>query len=60
MIERMISSPSPMDWPSEDATRLSDSVADRVKMISSVEAALRNARVFSRAPSKASVAALAR
>ena len=35
-------------------------VAERVKMISSVEPAFKKLRTFSRAPSKASVAALAR
>ena len=61
MIESTISSPSfRCPCPKDDATRLIASVAERVKTISSVEPALRNARTFSRASSNASVAALAR
>ena len=61
MMDRTISSPRPM-WarPNEDATRFTASVAERVNTISSVDPALRKARTFSRAPSNASVAALAR
>ena len=61
MIESTISSPSPIVIaPKQAATRLIAPVAERVKMISSVEPALRKARTVSRAPSNASVAALAR
>ena len=47
-----ISSPGPIcARPKEDATRLSASVAPRVKTISSMEPALMKARTFSRAAS---------
>ncbi len=47
-----ISSPGPIFLrPKLDATRLIDSVAERVKTISSVEAAFRNRRTLSRAAS---------
>ena len=61
MIVSTISSPGSMPArPTPFATRLIDSVAERVKMISSVEAAFRNARTLSRPPSNPSVAAFAR
>ena len=61
MIDRTISSPSPIPFmPKLEATRLIASVAERVKITSSTDLALMNRRTLSRAPSKPSVAALAR
>ena len=60
MMESTISSPAPMDWPRDEATVLMAPVPERVKMISSMLSAFRNARAVSRACSNASVAALAR
>ena len=52
MIESTISSPSPIfGSPQDDATRLIASVALRVKMISSLRAALRNFATLARPPS---------
>ena len=61
MIDSTISSPSPIfSAPNDDATRLIAPVALRVKMISSVEPALRNRRTVSRAASKLAVAVFER
>jgi hypothetical protein len=57
MMVMRISSPASMRGdPNDDATRLTASVAFRVKMISSSWAAFRKARTFPRAFSKFSVA----
>ncbi len=61
MIESTISSSSPITMPpNELATRLMAPVALRVKMISSVEGALRKRRALSRASSNFCVTVLER
>ena len=60
MIDRTISSPSPMPARNESATRLIAAVALRVKMISSALPALRKRRTVSRASSNRCVAVFER